>query len=127
MIRWQHACKNLILVVSLTLLLIQILKYNGNNSIRKKYKADYNMRVRAPYNVRETNDRSNERKIVLIVGQGRTGSTLLGDLFNNMDDFIYFFEPLRYARHLNEINATDWVPNNRETFLYMQYSLSCTT
>ena len=102
MIRWQHACKNLIL-----------LKYNGDNFIRKKYKAVNNMRVSAPYNVSETNDRSNERKIVLIVGQGRTGSTLLGDLFNNMDDFIYFFEPLRYARHLNEINTTDELYNKK--------------
>ena len=88
----------LVLVLLLTLVVIQMLKYNGLQFFRRKWKV-YNERISVPINSTEPN-RVNERKIVVVVGQARTGTTLLGDLFNNMDDFIYFFEPLRYARHL---------------------------
>jgi len=43
------------------------------------------------------------RKAVFVIGQGRTGSTLIGDLFNKREDFIYFFEPLRAVElYLNQ-------------------------
>ena len=35
------------------------------------------------------------QKAIFIVGPGRTGTSLLGDLFNSQDDVIYLFEPLR--------------------------------
>lgn len=42
------------------------------------------------------------RKRLFIIAQGRTGSSLFGDLIDSHDDFIYFFEPLRAVeRHFN--------------------------
>ena len=87
-----------------------MLKYNGLQFFRRKWKV-YNERISVPINSTEPN-RVNERKIVVVVGQARTGTTLLGDLFNNMDDFIYFFEPLRYARRLT---YQGWIPNRAKS------------
>ena len=47
---------------------------------------------------------SNKRNIVFIIGQARTGSTLLGDIFNQKDDVLYFFEPLRSVEVYHDIS-----------------------
>lgn len=45
------------------------------------------------------------RTNVLIISQGRGGSTLLGELFNNNPDVFYVFEPLYFAGAQLDINV----------------------
>ncbi|XP_066913012.1 carbohydrate sulfotransferase 1-like [Clytia hemisphaerica] len=59
------------------------------------------------------------KKAIFIVGPGRTGTSLLGDLFNSQDDVIYLFEPLRaihqyYGRDF--FFDVDSSANNQEKF-----------
>ena len=50
----------------------------------------------------KNNGIADSRKRLFIIAQGRTGSSLLGDLIDSHGDFLYFFEPLRAVeRHLN--------------------------
>ena len=47
---------------------------------------------------------SSVRKVVFVIGPGRTGTSLLGDLFNNQEDYLYFFEPLKAVQDYNQID-----------------------
>ncbi|XP_066914581.1 carbohydrate sulfotransferase 1-like [Clytia hemisphaerica] len=44
-----------------------------------------------------------DHKVLFILGPGRSGTSLLGDLFNSRKDFIYFFEPLKAIRTYHKI------------------------
>lgn len=58
-----------------------------------------------------------KRKVVFIVGQGRTGSSLLAEMFNQHDEFIYFFEPLRAIEHsMNFANFQNRDPTRRDFY-----------
>lgn len=58
------------------------------------------------------------RKRLFIIAQGRTGSSLFGDLIDSHGEFIYYFEPLRAVeRHLN-ISYFHLKPNDP---LYSKY------
>jgi len=52
----------------------------------------------------EQTTRVSPKKVVFIVGPGRTGTTLLGELFNSQDDYLYFFEPLRVVMEYNKFD-----------------------
>ena len=57
------------------------------------------------------------RKAFFVIGQGRTGTTLIGDFFNEREDVVYFFEPLRTVElYLNKIYFR--MNNTEERFEY---------
>lgn len=74
---------------------------------------------------------SNRRNIVFIIGQARTGSTLLGDFFNQKDDVLYFFEPLRSVEVYHNISNFRLRDNSSKTLFngkteeFMKSILSC--
>lgn len=47
---------------------------------------------------KRTVTKSGNHKVVLIIGPGRSGTSLLGDLFDSHEAFIYFFEPMKAIR-----------------------------
>ena len=48
---------------------------------------------------------STRRRNLLILSQGRGGSSFLGELFNNHPDIVYVFEPLNTAQDLLKVNV----------------------
>ena len=74
---------------------------------------------------------SERRQVVFIIGQGRTGSTIIGSMFNQHKDVLYLFEPLRSIelhhgienfRNKDYSNSTLY---NRETQLFLTEIMGC--
>ena len=70
-----------------------------------------------------------DHKVVLVIGPGRSGTSLLGDLFNSRDDFIYFFEPMKAVRTYNKMAQANTIYQIefmlQETSEYMKDIVTC--
>ena len=102
MLRFRHHLKKLIIAICIAYTCTYVIKYAFNrfeqrNQLRScKYNKTTNDTT-TNMRHRSLHTSGNNRKVVFILAQGRTGSTLLGDLFNKLDEFIYFYQPLYRA------------------------------
>jgi len=73
--------------------------------------------------------KSKENKVLLIIGPGRSGTSLLGEMFNSREDFIYFFEPLKAIRTYHKIVETTSIQQSQfvlqETSEYLKDIVTC--
>ena len=73
--------------------------------------------------------KSKDNKVLLIIGPGRSGTSLLGEMFNSRKDFIYFFEPLKAIRSYHEILETTSLQQSQfvlqETSEYLKDIVTC--
>ena len=78
---------------------------------------------------KRTVPKNENRKVVLIIGPGRSGTSLLGDLFNSREDFIYFFEPLKAIRTYHKMPQVTTIYQMQfmlqETSEYMKDIATC--
>ena len=75
---------------------------NGTKSAKKS--ADLS-RVKEEVKRQPLAASSTRRRNLLILSQGRGGSSFLGELFNNHPDIVYVFEPLNTAQDLLKVNV----------------------
>ncbi|XP_071493514.1 carbohydrate sulfotransferase 1-like [Diadema antillarum] len=73
----------------------------------------------------KTGEKTSERKsmFVVVLAQMRTGSSIVGQLFNQNRDFFYFFEPLYPVNLVAEINGMSRDERD-EAILHTLYNMS---
>ena len=73
--------------------------------------------------------RKGNHKVVLVIGPGRSGTSLLGDLFDSREDFIYFFEPMKSVRTYHKMPQATSIYQMQfmlqETSEYMKDIVTC--
>lgn len=64
----------------------------------------------------------NRRQVIFIIGQGRTGSTLLGSIFNEHEDVLYLFEPLIAVEKYHNLINFMLTNQSAQTFINLKFT-----